>query len=125
MLASLSHRELTVARWRRVVAASRTSSWTSVAVWIISSTAASVRCAEVDLAAGFGGQQHQDRPQPLAAHQAAITAQFVDVGLLAAEPFAEQMLDLLQGFGNRGIDRVRGDWCGAGGGEAIVATCSW
>ena len=44
-LASLSLRALTVSRWRRSLASSSTSSWTSVAVWIISTTAASVICS--------------------------------------------------------------------------------
>ena len=64
---SLPHREWTASRPRRRSASSMMSSWTSVAVWMNSTTAA-YRIGAIAVVAGEPRRHQQDgRPDPLAA----------------------------------------------------------
>ena len=73
----MPHTTLMEGRPRRVLAMSMTSSWTSVAVWIISITAAMRVSPGVGRSEHLPAQQNQDGTQPLAAAGLQILA---DVG---------------------------------------------
>ena len=79
-----------------MVASSSTSSWMSVAVWIISTAAAKRTCSGAKAAAGQPAQQHQGRPQPLAAEAKAVLYQVVDEGVLASQYLPEDFFDLVK-----------------------------
>ena len=57
----------TVGRPRRSGAASSTSSWTSVAEWMSSTATAARSTPSFSSARGPGGEEHEQRPQPLPA----------------------------------------------------------
>ena len=103
MLTSLFQRALTVSRCRRIVASSRTSSWTSVAVWITSTIAASVRCSGPDAAASLGRQQHQGRPKTLPPQTKAVLGQPIDKRIVARKLPPKEALDRFEFLGHRCI----------------------
>ena len=80
---ALPNTSLAVSRPRRSEEPSTTSSCSRVAVWMNSMMAAASIWLLAGAAAGARGEQHQQRPQPLAAGMNDVVGDLVDEGDLA------------------------------------------
>ena len=114
----LPHTTLIEGRPRRVLAMSMTSSWTSVAVWIISITAAMRVSPGLAgsgvfarrLGAQFAAQQNQDGAQPLASAGLQILADIGDRVHRGDGLQADLSLHLVEVFSNQ-VENLDGGEC--------------